>query len=73
MGWVARQDDERLVPVHSAIQALRDRIDDLEWDGHEDVAQGGTGAGILQAEQLRSQLTSLEALRASGEEYIPSF
>lgn len=60
MGWVAQQNDERLVPVHSAIQALRDRIDDLEWDG-------------VDATFLRDHLTSLEALRASGEEYIPSF
>lgn len=73
MSWVAPKDDERLVPVHSAIQALKDRISDMEWDGSEDVAQGGTGASLVQADMLRDQLNNLEALRASGTEYIPTF
>ena len=60
MGWVAPQDDPRLIPVHSAIQALRDRINDLEWDG-------------VDATFLRDQLENLEAFRASGDEYIPTF
>ena len=60
MPWLSAYEAERLVPVPSTIQALRDRISDLEWDG-EDVTH------------LRNELTNLEALRASGTEYIPTF
>lgn len=60
MSWAAPQDDQRLVPVHSMIQELRDRIDVLEWDG-------------IDSDFLRQTLNELEATRASGVEYIPSF
>ncbi len=58
--WIAPQDDPRLVPVHSMIQELRDRIDVLEWDG-------------IDSDFLRQTLNELEATRASGVEYIPTF
>ena len=60
MGWVAPEDDPRLVSVHTMIHTLRERIDDLEWDG-------------VDATFLRDQLENLEAFRASGEEYVPIF
>jgi len=60
MSWVAPKDDERLVPVHTMIQELRDRIDVLEWDG-------------IDSDFLRQTLNELEATRASGVEYIPTF